>query len=288
MFIAVGVVISAFLCSYAVRPELRPQAAARLITAFTVAAAAGAVWTITLIAGLSLAQVHGVAERLSFCHAVLTNHSDTLGVVGYVTVFMLCVAALSAARIAIQRRRLRAPRGAPDLAVLPIDEPTAYTRPGSPGQIVLSTGLLRSLEPAERRVVLAHERAHLECRHDRYVRATQFAVAVFPVVAPLARRVRFATERWADEVAAKHVGDRELVARAVAHAALLQPTAPVALGMASGGVVARVEALLRPAPERAPLIEYALTASALATALVLAVSVVDVHTWIAALFGLCH
>ena len=48
---------------------------------------------------------------------------------------------------------------------------------------------------------------------------------------PLARQVRFNTERWADESAANEVGSRALVARAIARVALLgiPPTAAAGL-----------------------------------------------------------
>jgi beta-lactamase regulating signal transducer with metallopeptidase domain len=171
---------------------------------------------------------------------------------------------------------------------MPDDAPAAFTLPGRPGQIVLSTGLLQQLEPEERRVVVAHERAHLQLRHHRYVRMTQMAAAVFPIVMPMVQRVRFATERWADEVAARSIGDRDLVARTVAHAALLQPAHGAGLGIASGSIVERVQALRRPAPTRSLWAELALTASVIATAALLVVSILGVQRWIVAFLGLCH
>lgn len=60
-------------------------------------------------------------------------------------------------------------------------------------------------------------------------------------------RSRLALERWADEEAGAAVADRQLVARAVARAALATKRAPVAAMAATGGPVPqRVKALLAP------------------------------------------
>ncbi len=64
----------------------------------------------------------------------------------------------------------------------------------------------------KRRALLAHEQAHLDLGHHRYLRASEMT-ASFPLLGPLARAVRFSTERWADEEAASVVGDRRVVAR---------------------------------------------------------------------------
>lgn len=145
--------------------------------------------------------------------------------------------------------RLRAHRRLADgqsFLVLPTDEPAAFAVPGDPGCVVISVGMLRALDGDERRVLFAHEHAHLARRHHRYLAVTTLATAMVPVLRPLAARVRFATERWADEDAATAVGDRRLVARALCSAALAQDAYPgaAAMSLAGLGVTARVEALL--------------------------------------------
>jgi hypothetical protein len=65
-------------------------------------------------------------------------------------------------------------------------------------------------------------------------------------------------ERWADEDAARDVGDRDVVARTIARTALLQHAAyqpeRAATAAATGGdVPRRVRALLAPPPRQHPL-----------------------------------
>ena len=107
-----------------------------------------------------------------------------------------------------------------DIEVVPIDEPVAYAVPGSPGHVVVSSGMLNRLQPDEQQVLLAHEHAHLRHRHHHYPRAVDLAAAAVPVLVPMRAQVRFATERWADEDAVSEVGDRRLVALAISRARL--------------------------------------------------------------------
>ena len=53
----------------------------------------------------------------------------------------------------------------------------AFAVPGDPGCVVVSRGLLDRLEPRERKVVFAHERAHLRLGHHRYLHASEVAAA---------------------------------------------------------------------------------------------------------------
>lgn len=80
--------------------------------------------------------------------------------------------------------------------------------------------MLRALPADERRVMLAHERAHLTHRHDRYAAATQLAAALNPLLARVRDAAAFQIERWADEDAAHQAGSRPLAARSLARAAL--------------------------------------------------------------------
>jgi len=93
-------------------------------------------------------------------------------------------------------------------------------RPGRPGQIVVTTGMLDALDADERRAMFAHELAHLQLRHHLFLRLSGLAAAALPILRPVALQVRFATERWADERAARDIGSRSLVARAVTKGAL--------------------------------------------------------------------
>jgi hypothetical protein len=155
-----------------------------------------------------------------------------------------------------QRRRRRAQRslratGRPRAGLVVADwtAPHAVAVPGRPGHVLVTTGMLRLLTAPERRVVFAHERAHLAHRHARLVTLAATAAALNPCVSSLRDAVAFLVERWADEDAAAEVGDRRLVARAVAKAALASTGSPAAgLSVHGAGAAQRVEALGRPVP----------------------------------------
>lgn len=135
------------------------------------------------------------------------------------------------------------------LIVVPDERPAAFALPGWPGRIVATRGLLQTLDPAERRVVLAHEQAHLDGRHDLHLAVTALSAAANPLLLSLPGAVRLATERWADEEAATAAGDRRLVARTIARVADCRPEATGprgAMAITGGEVAARVRALVRP------------------------------------------
>jgi hypothetical protein len=149
-----------------------------------------------------------------------------------------------------EARRL-AGQGRGELIVVEADEPMAHAVPGRPGRIVVSTGMLAGLAPAERRALLAHERAHLAGGHHLFVAVVDVLAAANPLLRPLTTVIRYTTERWADEVAAGKVGDRSVVAMAVGKAALagrapLRSDGPRTV--ATGPVPRRVAALLASPP----------------------------------------
>ena len=179
------------------------------------------------------------------------------------TLFFVCgaVRAVTALRAAGHTRAmaLELPDPVSNLVVVDASAPMAYAVAGGGGRIVVSTAMLRALSADERRVLLAHEAAHLRHRHHLYVAVTDIAAAANPLMRPVARAVRRSVERWADEVAAAEVGDRRVAARSVAHAALARaqfraaayiPAAHAALGVHDGDVPARVRALLAPPTDR--------------------------------------
>ncbi|MCX4237140.1 M56 family metallopeptidase [Streptomyces ortus] len=139
-----------------------------------------------------------------------------------------------------------------EVAVLPDEVPYAYALPGGKrDRVVVTTALLSCLEPAERRALFAHERAHLAARHHRFLLAAQLAARANPFLRPLCTAVSYTAERWADEEAAQVVGSRRAVACAIGKAALVSRGTPVSTlaGLAAPGPVPRrVAALLGPAP----------------------------------------
>ena len=116
-----------------------------------------------------------------------------------------------------------------DVVTLPLTVPVAFAVPLGGGQIVISQGLVDSLEPAEMDAVVAHEASHLRHRHDRHLTAAavaQHAYGWFAPVTASAATVQLAVERWADEDAARALERRPVVRDALAKtvAAVLGPT----------------------------------------------------------------
>lgn len=287
--VALGVALCSAVVAFLVSTRVRPATAARAITTLAAVSAVSAFWALLIVVGAHVVQLHGVAERFSWCSHLSVAHRGTLDPIGVGAIVTLVGVLVSGLRVRHRQRVLRAPSGHSELAILDSDAPTAYALPGKPGQIVVSTGMLRSLDPHERRVLLAHERAHLRCHHHRYVRLTQLSAAAMPVLAPLNSRVRFATERWADEEAALEVGDRAVVARAIAHAAIAQTDAAEGgLAIADTGVVQRIESLLNEDPNASRLTELGLTGAITGAVSGLVLSVVLVEPWVAKLVGFCH
>ena len=258
---AVAVVVG--LAAGRLQRGLRPALATLAYTLLAGTAAVAVVAAIVVLSTLTVARTEWVADRLAWCEAIAGDH-DLPAVAGLAVVSGAVAMAGSVGVTAWRRRRLRPEARAEGLVVLPTDVPTAYAVPGTPGHVVVSRGMLRGLDAVERRVLLAHEQAHLRLRHHRYLWVADLSAAVFPPLAPLRDRVRFATERWADEAAAEEVGDRAAVARAICRAALLQAgtTAPaLTLGLAGLAVADRVEALLDDSGATAPRRLSTLTAA---------------------------
>jgi Zn-dependent protease with chaperone function len=208
--------------------RLDPRLATWLLTCAAVLFAAASGAALTLLAATALGQVPWLAAG-RWSVTVLRENSPTS--VYLASAAGLGLAAALVAAVVLVRRRvatiLAAARtahclpGGEQTVVLDDPVPDAYALPGWPGRIVVSTGMLDALDPLEQRVLVGHERAHLECRHHLFVAVADVAAAANPLLRPVAAAVRFSTERWADERAAALVGDRTLAARTVARAALL-------------------------------------------------------------------
>jgi len=149
--------------------------------------------------------------------------------------------------------------GASAAVVLDAPQPVAYCVPGRPAIIVLTSGALAVLDPAQLAAVLAHERAHLAGRHHLLIALTRGLAAVFPAVplftqGPMA--VARLAEMCADDAAVCHSGRRTLVAALLAMGTGAAVPA-AALGATACAVTARVQRLLEP-PRRARHARYCL------------------------------
>jgi Zn-dependent protease with chaperone function len=230
-----------------------------------------------LVAGCA-SELHAVSDALGWCRALYAGDHGAEPWAGAIASALLVASAAQAVRY---RRRVRAElapfAGIDGLEVIASDDPVAFAVPGRPGGVVIGSVLLGHLDPDERSAVLAHENAHLRLQHHRHVHTVELCAAAFPFLLPLARQVRFATERWADESAAMEVGSRQIVARAIARVALMPHSAQVnpSLAFSGRGTSARVGALLHPDDPRRIEIPVVVTVATMLT--MLAGSSVQVH-----------
>jgi Zn-dependent protease with chaperone function len=255
---------------------LRPSIAIRLFSALAaMTAGLGLVAMAVLSAGF-LGGQPAVTAIIEWCPAVPLHHRVGW-LVGIPSLIGLALATHRVRRVLRRRRWAVEGTEGKRVAVLAQAEPIAYAAPGSPGCIVVSSGLLGALGPRERQVVFAHERAHLDQHHHRHLLVGALSCAVLPLLVPLARRLRHATERCADEAAVLAMGgDRELVATAIARAALVSSPNATVGSFGGGSVPARVAALLSGPTDPLPMALGLVAASVLSAALVGA-STIQVH-----------
>lgn len=261
--------------------RLPPRPAAWWLTCAALVAAGGWAGSLALLAFTGFGQIPAVAELGSWSAGVLRATAPVARLTSVGSALLLAVTAVALARAADRNVRLlvvahrdcRALPGAGDLAVIDDDRVEAYAVPGLPGRaqgraagrLVVSSGMLRTLPGPEREALLAHERAHLRHQHHLFLLALHLAASACPLLRPLAAEGAFTVERWADEHAAAVVGDRAVVARALARAALAgqhdsgqhaaRPSG-ARLAATGGPVPRRIRALLAapPAPRRLPLV----------------------------------
>ena len=267
---------------------MRPAAAVRLLAigAFTAALATG--FSLTVVAMFLLAGARDIAVLGHWSPTELRVFPALPWPVGLaaaaVVTGLLIAAAVHTVRAGTQLwtaeslcRRLGAVRYGERSVMVEDDIPDAYAVPGIRGRVVVTTAMFAALTTAERDVLLAHEAAHLAHRHHLWIQLSELAAVANPLLRQLPPVVRYAVERWADEDAARAVGDRRLTARAIAHAALAASAAgrrrqarllddSVMLAATGGDVPRRVRALLNP-----PSLHWSRPAAVMLTAMALAV-----------------
>ncbi|AOR36016.1 hypothetical protein BFF78_37630 [Streptomyces fodineus] len=136
-----------------------------------------------------------------------------------------------------------------ELAASPVSQAFAIpAMSGSRGRILVTAAMLGALDPAERRVLLAHECAHLTHRHALVCTAMTLAAAANPALGRGRTIVALLVERWADEQAATAVEDRTITTRAALIAHRARPAC--ALTFTDRTVTHRVAALQTAPPPR--------------------------------------
>ena len=243
--------------------RLGPRATARLFPVTALLVAGSTVVALAAVAVLVLARVAEIAEvgRISV-PALPTGPTRVplpVGIgLGLAVAASLWLGGRRAVGVVVgtveaQRVCRHLARRADGVHLLDDDRPRAFAVAGPHGRVVVSSGMLRSLSGPEQAAVLAHERSHLRRRHHMGLLAVQVAAAADPLLRPLLAVTALAVERDADEDAAVAVGDRRVVALALARAGVAGrapgPGAAlggVGLGAAVGDVPVRVEALLAP------------------------------------------
>ncbi|MBW8700282.1 Protease HtpX [Streptomyces sp. MBT84] len=245
--------------------RVAPALAARVLAVSAVLTAAATTWSLLLLAVTLIGQAPPVvADARADGHPLPEPVPGMIAVAAALALLLVVVRVHRAIRAEFgTRRALRTLcAGHPpdtELVVAASPVPQAFAIPGSggaPGRILVTSALLGALEPAERRVLLAHERAHLTHRHASLAAAVALATAADPFLAPVRTTVTFLMERWADEQAADAVGDRSTTARALARAALTtrRRSPSCALNFTDHAVTRRIAALQSgPPPHLWPL-----------------------------------
>ena len=203
------------------------------------------------LGGAGISEVPFVSDALGWCRALYGGDHGAPPFLGIAAALVLGLIAARMGRYVHRVFQDRKVFGDVDgVEVVLSSQPVAFAVPGPRGGVVISNSLLSALDRHERSVVLAHENAHLRHRHHLYIHLVETCATALPFLRPFARKVKYLTERWADEVAAERVGSRDLVATTIARVAL-RPSSEMrahSLSIGGGNVVTRVEALVVPLP----------------------------------------
>jgi len=273
------VTVAAVLVAYAIGvgtlgsvllARARWTARAPLLAIVTYLAAEWSVVAALGLAGLTLA-IHATALGGGLSHligACVLRLRETYGTPGGATVAALgltlagavaartVLTAMTHLRSAGQQALLHAEtarlvgRPEPSLGAVLVEhsDPVAYCVAGRHPTVILSTGAVRALEPAQLSAVLAHERAHLTGRHHRLLALACIGRLVLPFL-PLMRdadaQVARLVEMHADDAAAR-AGDPRSLATALVVLATGTSPAP-ALAASATDSVQRIHRLLLPA-----------------------------------------
>lgn len=190
------------------------------------------------------------------------------------TAFAVLVAVLLAAGVqtlrARRRHRMLLALISHDNPVLPgvrvLDHPSAaaYCVPGLRSQVVVSEGALKLLSQDEMAAVLAHEAAHVRERHDLVLlpfAALRRALPWSKTVGDIQAQVELLVEMAADDRARRYCSPRRLATALLRFGtAGAMPTPQGMLGVHAHSLMARVDRLVKPAPELPMRLRYGVLA----------------------------
>ncbi|MFB7585894.1 M56 family metallopeptidase [Streptomyces sp. NPDC056169] len=158
----------------------------------------------------------------------------------------------------------------PDLraTVLDDDRPAVYCLPGRSRRVVVSSGAVHALTPAQLAAALAHERAHIAGRHHLLVAAAEAFTAVYPRL-PLARHggtsVPLLLEMTADDRALRRCTRDALATALYALASGRAPRSAFAAGGPSAAL--RMRRILTPYSAGHPVLRGLFTIASAALAM---------------------
>ncbi|MCZ4124033.1 M48 family metalloprotease [Streptomyces sp. H39-S7] len=280
--------------------RLEPRLATWLMTIAALVLATSSTLVLGLLALSGLVRIPLVAALKDYSPDVIAREDPAAWPAALAGAILLTLAAIATVRLTTRRTGAlwsaaleAACLPGPDPVVVTDDDSAdAYTMPGLPGRIVISHGMLDALDPAGQQILLAHEHAHLDHHHYAFISLSQLAAAANPLLRPLAGAVAYTVERWADEHAAQHTGNRRAVAETVAKAAVATKRTrarrripPAALGILGrpatpGPVPRRVAALLSPPPHSPPVLLLAASMLLAASGLCALEAVHDLHQFL--------
>ena len=191
--------------------RLDPRVATWLLTVAGIGLGAASGFALTALAATAVGQIPLLAGLGDWSAQVVRQDDPASLTLASLACVLLGTALTAAGRALVRRARAlidvaRTARGLPvadgDDRVVVLDDavPDAYARPGMPGRIVVSTGMLDAFDEPERRALLAHERAHLAYGHHVFVTLAHLAASTNPLLRPMATAVKSAPS-WAKRAA---------------------------------------------------------------------------------------
>lgn len=258
--------------------RLQPSTASRLLATVLAAVSLTTTVCISLLAAPLSFMLVPTVELPAPLAAFVRDHGSapvwlTIASGGVLVMMLTAIAVFGFQGLRV-RRAAPAGRG---VIIVRDSHAVAFSMGGSQQRIVLSSGLLDVLDQEEVRVVLAHERSHLRHRHGLMAFTISMTGRLCPWLRPVCDRGCFVLERWADEDAAIDVGNRAIVASAIARAALAGEPPVHRTGFLNRAAEARVKAMLSAPPTPSNLREKVALASTTVATTGMAGSALQLH-----------